>query len=210
MLSLNKVFLIGNLTRDPRLRTTPSGISVGEFSIAVNDTYTTSTGERRERTVFVDIVVWKRLAENCYRFLSKGRAALVEGRLEQDTWEDRETGQRRSRLRVVAQNVTFLYRPGEDYQKPREIEGYEDRYRDRDRDRDRDRGRDRDRDRDGGRRDYQDSSQPKSNESDADEYPYENTETAATEKLDEYGLDDDDDETTTKSDDLPGDDNVPF
>ncbi len=168
MMSLNKVFLIGNLTRDPRLRTTPSGISVGEFSVAVNDSYTTAGGDRRERTVFVDIVVWKRLAENCYRFLHKGRAVLVEGRLEQDTWEDKETGQRRSRLRVVAQNVTFLYRPDEKRQKPREVS-------------------------DSSSRETRDSGYNAGNVYDE----------VTTEETDSYGLDD-------ASEDLPGDDNIPF
>ncbi|MCD4658182.1 MAG: single-stranded DNA-binding protein [Planctomycetes bacterium] len=198
MLSLNKVFLIGNLTRDPRLRTTPSGISVGEFSIAVNDTYSTSAGERRERTVFVDIVVWKRLAENCYRFLRKGRAALVEGRLEQDTWEDRETGQRRSRLRVVAQNVTFLYRPGETAEKPRDI-GFRENsnYRDGDNTRsDRNRGQKQERtdSRSGYRNNNADSFEG--------DYAYEEQKT---EELDNYGLDD-----SENVEDLPGEDDLPF
>ena len=188
MLSLNKVFLIGNLTRDPRLRTTPSGISVGEFSIAVNDTYSTSAGERRERTVFVDIVVWKRLAENCFRFLKKGRAVLVEGRLEQDTWEDRETGQRRSRLRVVAQNVTFLYRPGETVEKPREI-GFRDNggYRD---------GQGQ-REKAGARGGYNNSS-----DSYDDDYAYDSV---GDDELDSYGLDDSD-----VPEDLPDEDDLPF
>jgi len=197
MLSLNKVFLIGNLTRDPRLRTTPSGISVGEFSIAVNDTYSTSAGERRERTVFVDIVVWKRLAENCYRFLRKGRAVLVEGRLEQDTWEDRETGQRRSRLRVVAQNVTFLYRPGETAEKPRDIgfrENSNDRYGDNNRS-DRNRG---ERDRDDSISGYR----SKNENPIEDDYSYEEPKN---EEFDNYGLDDSD-----NTEDLPGEDDLPF
>lgn len=197
MLSLNKVFLIGNLTRDPRLRTTPSGISVGEFSIAVNDTYSTSAGERRERTVFVDVVVWKRLAENCYRFLRKGRAVLVEGRLEQDTWEDRETGQRRSRLRVVAQNVTFLYRPGESAEKPRDI-GF----------RENSNYRDNDNNRSDRHRNVKEGNDSKSgyrnNNTDdyKDDYAFEESKN---EEFDDYGLDDSD-----NTEDLPGDDDLPF
>jgi len=196
-LSLNKVFLIGNLTRDPRLRTTPSGISVGEFSIAVNDTYSTSAGERRERTVFVDVVVWKRLAENCYRFLRKGRAVLVEGRLEQDTWEDRETGQRRSRLRVVAQNVTFLYRPGESAEKPRDI-GF----------RENSNYRDNDNNRSDRHRNVKEGNDSKSgyrnNNTDdyKDDYAFEESKN---EEFDDYGLDDSD-----NTEDLPGDDDLPF
>ena len=196
-MSLNKVFLIGNLTRDPRLRTTPSGISVGEFSIAVNDTYSTSAGERRERTVFVDVVVWKRLAENCYRFLRKGRAVLVEGRLEQDTWEDRETGQRRSRLRVVAQNVTFLYRPGESAEKPRDI-GF----------RENSNYRDNDNNRSDRHRNVKEGNDSKSgyrnNNTDdyKDDYAFEESKN---EEFDDYGLDDSD-----NTEDLPGDDDLPF
>lgn len=194
MLSLNKVFLIGNLTRDPRLRTTPSGISVGEFSIAVNDTYSTSAGERRERTVFVDVVVWKRLAENCYRFLRKGRAVLVEGRLEQDTWEDRETGQRRSRLRVVAQNVTFLYRPGETVEKPRDIGFREDNYRG---DNQGERGQ---REQTGSRGGYRNNSA----DSYEKDYAYDDS-TPNNDDLDSYGLDD-----SEVTEDLPGEDDLPF
>ncbi len=197
MLSLNKVFLIGNLTRDPRLRTTPSGISVGEFSIAVNDTYSTSAGERRERTVFVDVVVWKRLAENCYRFLRKGRAVLVEGRLEQDTWEDRETGQRRSRLRVVAQNVTFLYRPGESAEKPRDI-GF----------RENSNYRDNDNNRSDRHRNVKEGNDSKSGyrNNNADDYKDDYAfEESKNEEFDDYGLDDSD-----NTEDLPGDDDLPF
>jgi len=191
MLSLNKVFLIGNLTRDPRLRTTPSGISVGEFSIAVNDTYSTSAGERRERTVFVDVVVWKRLAENCYRFLRKGRAVLVEGRLEQDTWEDRETGQRRSRLRVVAQNVTFLYRPGETVEKPRDIGREGNGYRERGEGQGQ-------REKAGARGGYRNNS-----DSYEDDYAYESMPDDG--DMGDYGLDDSD-----VTEDLPGEDDLPF
>lgn len=105
---LNKVLLIGNLTADPReLRTLPSGAVVGEFRIAVNDRFGGRDREN-ERTLFIDVVVWNKTAENCHRYLSKGRPVLVEGRLEEDSWTDKESGQPRSKMRVVASNVTFM------------------------------------------------------------------------------------------------------
>lgn len=108
MSSLNRVFLMGNLTRDPELRTLPSGTSVCNFGLAVNRRYTTSSGEDREEVCFVDIEAWGRQAETTAKFLSKGRPALIEGRLKQDRWEDSETGQSRSRMLVRADRVQFL------------------------------------------------------------------------------------------------------
>ena len=107
MASLNKVFLMGNLTRDPDLRTTPSGASVCEFGLAVNRRFTVN-GNERDETCFVDITVWSKAAENCKRFLEKGSPVLVEGRLQLDQWDDREGGGKRSKLRVVAEQVQFL------------------------------------------------------------------------------------------------------
>lgn len=109
MLTLNKVFLVGNLTRDPDLRYTPSGTPVAEFRIAVTDTYITSSGEKRDRTCFIDVVSWRKLAESCGSFLVKGSPVFIEGRLEQDSWETSD-GQRRSRIRVVAYTVQFIRR----------------------------------------------------------------------------------------------------
>jgi len=109
MASLNKVFLIGNLTRKPDLRYTPSGTPVAEFGLAVNRNYTTSSGEKRRDTCFVEITVWRRKAEICYENLTKGSPVFIEGRLELDTWETR-TGERRSKLRVVADTLQFLSR----------------------------------------------------------------------------------------------------
>lgn len=117
MASLNKVFLIGNLTRDPELRRTPSGSAVVEIGLAVNRTFTTSSGETRDDTAFVDVVVWGRQAEACAQYLQKGAPLLVEGRLQYDSWEDQQSGQKRSRLRVVAERTQFLGRPrGAEYQ----------------------------------------------------------------------------------------------
>lgn len=109
MITLNKVFLVGNLARDPDLRHTPSGTSVTEFRLAVSDSYTTSTGEKHERTCFIDVVSWRKLAESCAEYLKKGSPVFVEGRLEQDTWETPD-GQKRSRIRVVAYSVQFIRR----------------------------------------------------------------------------------------------------
>jgi single-strand DNA-binding protein len=107
MANLNKVFLIGNLTRDPELRYIPSGTAVANFGLATNRVYTTQDGERKEEVCFVDIVTWAKTAENCANYLSKGRSIFIEGRLQYDSWET-EDGQKRSRLRVVADRVQFL------------------------------------------------------------------------------------------------------
>jgi len=109
MASLNKVFLIGNLTRDPELRYTPSGTAVNKFGLAINRIYT-QDGEKKEDTCFVEIVTWGKTAENCQNYLSKGRPILVEGRLQFSSWETPE-GQKRSKLEVVAERVQFLGGP---------------------------------------------------------------------------------------------------
>jgi len=110
MATLNKVFFIGNLTRDPELRYTPGGAAVCEFGIAVNRRFTSNNEERRE-TCFIDIVVWGRQAESCNRYLQKGSQVFIEGRLQMDQWQDRETGRNRTRLRVVGERVQFLSTP---------------------------------------------------------------------------------------------------
>ncbi|MEK7448461.1 MAG: single-stranded DNA-binding protein [Planctomycetota bacterium] len=107
MATLNKVFLMGNLTRDPELRYTPDGTPVCSFGLAVNRFYTTAGGEKKQDAIFVDITVWRKQAENCAEYLKKGRPVMVEGRLEMDTWEGKD-GQKRSKLRVVAVNVQFM------------------------------------------------------------------------------------------------------
>lgn len=105
MASFNKVILLGNLTRDPELRYTNNGTAVCEFGLAVNRR---SNDPNREEVCFVDIVVWDKQAESTGRLLQKGAQALIEGRLQFDQWQDRETGQKRNRLRVVAERVQFL------------------------------------------------------------------------------------------------------
>src|SRR5438132_6355034 len=109
--SFNQVTLMGNLTRDPELRTTPNGQSVCSFSLALNRSYKGSDGEWKEMTDFIDIVAWGPLGERVAQYLSKGRPALVSGRLQSRSWE--QDGQKRSKVEVVAQDVTFLGGPGE-------------------------------------------------------------------------------------------------
>ena len=108
MASLNKVLLIGNLTRDPISRSTSGGTTICELGLAINRRFRTAAGEDREETCFVDIDVFGRQAEHCSRYLHKGSLAFVEGRLRLDQWEDRTTGQNRSRLKVTAERVQFL------------------------------------------------------------------------------------------------------
>ncbi|MCA8940488.1 MAG: single-stranded DNA-binding protein [Planctomycetes bacterium] len=119
MITLNKVFLVGNLARDPQLRYTPSGTPVAEFRLAVSDTYVTSSGDKKDRTCFIDVVSWRKLAESCGSYLTKGSPVFVEGRLEQDTWETND-GQKRSRIRVVAYSVQFIRRESERTQSGRQ------------------------------------------------------------------------------------------
>ena len=111
MASLNKVFLLGNLTRDPDLRSFPNGQNVCDLRLAVSRRFSAGNGqEQREETCFVDVVVWGRSAANCKQYLGKGSPVLVEGRLQLDQWEDRNGGGTRSRLRVVAEQVQFVGR----------------------------------------------------------------------------------------------------
>jgi single-strand DNA-binding protein len=98
---------MGNLTRDPQLRQIPSGTSVAELGLATNERYRSKNGEIAEKTCFVDIITWDKQAEICCRYLSKGSAVLVEGRLQLDQWKT-DDGQNRSRLRVRADKINFL------------------------------------------------------------------------------------------------------
>ena len=108
MSSFNRVTLLGNLTRDPELKRTNSGAAVTDLGLAMNRTWLTESGERKEEATFVDVTVWGKTAENAAKFLQKGRSVLVEGRLQLDTWTDPKTGQNRSKLRVVAESLQFL------------------------------------------------------------------------------------------------------
>lgn len=108
MANLNKVFLIGNLTRDPELRYTAGGSAVTTLGVAINRFYNTKEGERREEVTFVDVSVWNRQAENCCQYLKKGRPVHIEGHLKMDSWDDKTTGEKKSKLVIQAENVQFL------------------------------------------------------------------------------------------------------
>jgi single-strand DNA-binding protein len=108
MADLNKVFLMGRLTFDPELRRTPSGSAVTELRMATSRTWAGRDGERREETLFIDVTVWDRQAETCCQFLRKGSPVHVEGYLKMDTWDDKDTGAKRSKIRVQAERVQFL------------------------------------------------------------------------------------------------------
>lgn len=107
MAYLNKVHLIGNITRDPEVRYLPSGTAICEFTIAMNRRYSVD-GEQREEAIFIDCVAWSKLAEIVGQYVAKGDPVFVEGRLEVQKWDDKQTGQKRSKVRVVADTVQFL------------------------------------------------------------------------------------------------------
>jgi single-strand DNA-binding protein len=109
MASLNRVFLIGNLTRAPELRYTPSGTAVADLRLAVNRNYTTQGGEKREETCFLTVVVWGKQAESSGEYLDKGSPVMVEGRLQTRDWETKD-GQKRNVVEVVAERVQFMGR----------------------------------------------------------------------------------------------------
>ncbi|MFD2257950.1 single-stranded DNA-binding protein [Luteolibacter algae] len=108
MANLNKVMLLGNLTRDPELRHTPKGSAVADLGVAVNRKIQDGNGGWKDETTFVDVTVWGSSAENAQKYLTKGRGVFIEGRLQMDTWDDKATGQKRSKLKVVADNLQFL------------------------------------------------------------------------------------------------------
>ena len=108
MSSYNRVTLVGNLTRNPELKSTRSGTSVTDLGLAMNRAWTGEDGQRHEEVTYVDVTAWGKTAENAVKFLQKGRSVLVEGRLQLDTWTDSNTGQNRSKLRVVAESLQFL------------------------------------------------------------------------------------------------------
>jgi single-strand DNA-binding protein len=111
MASYNKVLLMGNLTRDPEVRYTPKGTAIANLGLAVNRVYTLDSGEQKEEVTFVDVEVWGRQAETAGQYLCKGRPVFIEGRLRLDSWEDKESGQKRNKLKVVAERVQFLGAP---------------------------------------------------------------------------------------------------
>ena len=113
MASYNKVFLMGNLTRDPQVKHLPSQMVVTEFGLAVNRRYKTATGEDKEEVAFVDCTAFGRQAETISQYCTKGKPIFVEGRLKFDTWDDKQGQGKRSKLTVVVENFQFLGRPGE-------------------------------------------------------------------------------------------------
>jgi|SRR5580765_1765283 single-strand DNA-binding protein len=108
MANFNKVILAGNLTRDPEVRYTPKGTAIAKLGMAINRSWKTETGETKEEVTFVDVDAFGRTAEVISQYLKKGRPILVEGRLKLDQWDDKQTGQKRSRLGVVLENFQFL------------------------------------------------------------------------------------------------------
>ena len=107
--SFNRVIIMGNLTRDPELRHTPGGTAVAELGLAVNRTwFDKQTQQKKEDVTFVDVTLWGRTAEVASEYLSKGRAVLIEGRLQLDQWEDKDSGQKRSKLKVVGESMTMV------------------------------------------------------------------------------------------------------
>ena len=112
MASYNKVLLMGNLTRDPEVRYTPKGTAIAAIGLAVNRRWTTESGEQKEEVTFVDVEVWGRQAETVGQYLSKGKPIFVEGRLKLDSWEDKESGQKKSKMKVVCERFQFLGSPG--------------------------------------------------------------------------------------------------
>jgi single-strand DNA-binding protein len=108
MANLNKVMLIGNLTRDPELRVTPKGTAICTFSIAVNRKFKDDSGGEREEVTYIDIEAWGKSGENISKYCTKGRPLFVEGRLRLDQWEDKTTKEKRSRMKVVLENFQFL------------------------------------------------------------------------------------------------------
>jgi single-strand DNA-binding protein len=108
MANLNKVMLIGNLTRDPELRHTPKGHAVTELGLAINRVWFDDNKQKQEETTFVDVTFWGRQAESIQQYLTKGRPIFIEGRLQLDTWDDKETGKKRSKLRVIGESFQFI------------------------------------------------------------------------------------------------------
>jgi single-strand DNA-binding protein len=108
MPNLNQVMLIGNLTRDPEIKYTPKGTAIAAFGLAVNRNYTTESGEKREEVTFIDLEAYARLAEIIGEYCKKGRPIFVEGRLKLDTWDDKQSGQKRSKMKVIVETMQLL------------------------------------------------------------------------------------------------------
>jgi single-strand DNA-binding protein len=108
MPNLNKVMLMGNITRDIELRTIPSGQSIAQIGLAINRSWTSADGEKREEVTWVDCEAWGKTAEIMHKYLAKGRPVYIEGRLKLDQWDDKESGQKRSKMKVVIEAFQFI------------------------------------------------------------------------------------------------------
>lgn len=122
MANFNKVMLMGNLTRDPELRYTPQGTAVVKLGMAVNRRWKSKAGEQKEEVCYVNIEAWDKQAELCNQYLHKGSSLFVEGRLKFRSWDDKNTGQKRSTLEVLAERVQFLGQPGQQHKQEQSIE----------------------------------------------------------------------------------------
>ena len=107
---INKVILVGRLGKDPEIRSIPSGATVAKFTLATDERFTDKSGEKQERTEWHDIEAWERLGEICGQYLRKGSLVYIEGSIRTDTWDDKETGQKRSRKKIVAREMKMLDR----------------------------------------------------------------------------------------------------
>ena len=114
MASVNKVILVGRLGKDPEIRSTPSGTSVAKFSLATDDRFTDKNGDKQERTEWHNIVAWGKLAEICGQYLKKGKLVYIEGSIRTDSWDDKETGQKKYRTDIVANQMQMLDRKGDE------------------------------------------------------------------------------------------------
>lgn len=107
-MNLNKVFIGGNITRDIELRNLPGGQAIAQIGLAVNRSWTGNDGQKKEETTFIDCEAWGKTAEVMHKYLAKGRPVFIEGRLKLDQWDDKETGQKRSKLKVVVDGFQFV------------------------------------------------------------------------------------------------------
>ena len=114
MASVNKVILVGRLGRDPEVRSTPSGTTVARFSIATDDRFTDKSGEKQERTEWHNIVAFNKLADICGQYLRKGKLVFIEGSIKTETWDDKETGQKRYKTEIIAREMQMLDRKGDE------------------------------------------------------------------------------------------------
>jgi len=114
MASVNRVILVGRLGKDPEIRSTPGGTSVAKFTIATDEKFTDRQGEKQERTEWHNIVAWGKLAEICGQYLRKGKLVFIEGSIRTDSWEDKESGQKKYRTEIIAQNMQMLDRRGDE------------------------------------------------------------------------------------------------